>query len=351
MRMRERKVDTMKKILVLCLPAFLIAAIHMTAKPRLYIVGDSTACIYPSSQYPRTGWAQVLQNFFTIDSVQVADSALSGRSSKSFYDEGHWTPIKNGLRKGDCVIIQFGHNDEKTDDAARGTLPNTTFKQYLSIYIDDAAAKGATPILATPVERNSWSGTTLKSTHVTADGDYPQAIRDLAAAKKIGLIDATKLTKAFLEKIGNDSATELFMNLEAGKWPNYPDGNSDNTHLRETGAKAVAQIIAADIARQKLPPLYAWIKDSPTSTLTRPLSLSPRNRTPGNRTLSVIPPKPDAESCIVDLAGRSMLPMTASDRLLGHEIIVLHGTVDGNTIVETGGCHNEWMLGYSKKKN
>jgi lysophospholipase L1-like esterase len=261
----------MNKIIILCLPVFLMAAIHMTAKPKLYIIGDSTACIYPSSQYPRTGWAQVLQNYFNSDSVQVADSALSGRSSKSFYDEGHWTPIKNTLRKGDCVVIQFGHNDEKTDDAARGTIPATSFKQYLSIYIDDAIAKGATPILATPIERNSWSGAAIKSTHVTADGDYPQAIRDLAGAKKIGLIDATKLTKAFLEKIGKDSATQLFLNLEAGKWPNYPDGNTDNTHLRETGAKTVAQLIVGDIARQGIQPLSRWLV--PGTTATQPSAM------------------------------------------------------------------------------
>ncbi|MBN1309743.1 MAG: rhamnogalacturonan acetylesterase [Chitinispirillaceae bacterium] len=288
---------------------FLLSMSAVTTKPKLYIVGDSTACIYSSSQYPRMGWAQVLQDYFSTDSVQVDDKALSGRSSKSFYDEGHWTPVKNALRKGDYVIIQFGHNDEKTDDAARGTLPGTTFKQYLLIYIDDAIAKGAIPILATPMERNQWNATAIKSSHITADGDYPQAIRDLAAAKKIDLIDATALTKVFFENIGKDSTTNLFLNLAAGESPNYPSGNTDNTHLQERGAKAVSQLIVNDIAYQNLLPLSMWIEGNTTA-----LTQSPEpngSRMPHDQAISfpgrsaVSPPR------FFDLSGRSALSAVA----------------------------------------
>jgi hypothetical protein len=180
------KKRSMKKTLILSLSAFLIFATPAAIKPRLYVVGDSTSCIYSSSQYPRTGWAQILQNYFVIDSVIVADNAQSGRSSKSFYDEGHWAPIKNELRKGDYVIIQFGHNDEK---------------------------------------------------------------------------------------IGKDSTTKLFLNLAAGESPNYPGGNSDNTHLQERGAKAIAQLMVNDISRQKIAPLHTWIKGGMTSVRSLPASV------------------------------------------------------------------------------
>jgi lysophospholipase L1-like esterase len=303
----------MKKMLVFYMSVLLISATYVTTKPKLYIIGDSTACIYASSQYPRTGWAQVLQSFFMTDSVIVADSALSGRSSKSFYDEGHWTPVKNALRKGDYVIIQFGHNDEKTDDAARGTLPGTTFKQYLSIYIDDAIAKGAIPILATPMMRNSWANnTTVSNSHITADGDYPQAIRDLAAAKKIGLIDATALTKTFFEKIGKDSTTKLFLNLSAGEWPNYPSGNTDNTHLQERGAKAIAQLIVGDITRQKISPPWTWIKGGMTPVLTFQASDKTDRSSPflafkaGHKATSFFDRKTGSSPIIFDLLGRSI---------------------------------------------
>jgi lysophospholipase L1-like esterase len=221
-----------------------------TTTPTVYVIGDSTASVYDSDLYPRMGWAQPLQDFFAPACATISDKALSGRSSKSFWDEGAWTPIKGALRAGDFVIIQFAHNDEKSDDAARYTEPFTSYEDYLSRYIDDTLAKGATPILATPINRNQWSGTTLKDSH----GDYPVAMRQLAEKKKVALVDATLLTKAYFERIGQAATTKLFMNLAAGESPNYPTGNSDNTHLQEKGARLVAQLILADLYRQNLAP-------------------------------------------------------------------------------------------------
>jgi lysophospholipase L1-like esterase len=196
------------------------------------------------------GWAQPLQDSFAPACVTVQDKALSGRSSKSFYDEGDWTPIRNALRKGDYVLIQFGHNDEKSDDPTRYTDPFTTYEQYLSDYIDDAQAKGATPILVTSINRNEWSGGTLQDTH----GNYPVAMRQLAQARQISLVDATALTKVYFERIGQAATTLLFMDLAPGQFPNYPDGNTDNTHLQEKGARTIAQMILADLYRQRLAP-------------------------------------------------------------------------------------------------
>ena len=197
--------------------------------PTVYVIGDSTASVYASNLYPRMGWAQPLQDYFAPACVTVQDKALSGRSSKSFYDEGDWTPIRNALRKGDYVLIQFGHNDEKSDQPTLYTDPFTTYEQYLSHYIDDTQAKGATPILITSINRNDWSGTTLQDTH----GNYPVAMRQLAQAREISLVDATALTKTYFERIGQTATTLLFMDLAAGQFPNYPSGNTDNTHLQE----------------------------------------------------------------------------------------------------------------------
>jgi lysophospholipase L1-like esterase len=245
---------------------FLVAATNQTLPRKLVVIGDSTATAYSASLYPLTGWAQVLSGFFVADSVQVDDKALSGRSSKSFYNEGAWSPIKAALHAGDFVFIQFGHNDEKTSDTTRGTLPATTFKKYLSIYITDVLSKGAVPVLLTPIERNSWKtdGLTLNRTHITVDGDYPKAIRELAVEKKVALIDANELTRVYLEKIGEAAANLLFMNLVAGQWANYPKGDADNTHLQEKGAKAFARLVADDILRQKLDGLDNGIKGAPS---------------------------------------------------------------------------------------
>jgi lysophospholipase L1-like esterase len=221
-----------------------------SATPTVYVVGDSTASIYTSDLYPRMGWAQPLQDFFAPACATIADKALAGRSSKSFYDEGAWTPIKNALRKGDYVLVQFGHNDQKTDDAARATDPYTTFQQYLSIYLDDAKATGATPILLTPINRNDWSNGALKDTH----GDYPAAMRDLARKQQVSLVDMTALTKTYFTRLGQAATTALFMDLDPGQFPNYPDGNTDHTHLQEKGARIVARMVLADLYRQNLAP-------------------------------------------------------------------------------------------------
>jgi lysophospholipase L1-like esterase len=218
--------------------------------PTLYVIGDSTASVYAKDLYPRTGWAQVLTSYFAPGCAVVSDKALSGRSSKSFYDEGSWTPVRNALRAGDYVFIQFGHNDEKSDDAARYTQPATTYTQYLTKYIDETQAEGATPLLLTPIQRNEWSAGKIVDTH----GDYPAAVQRLADQRKLGLIDMTALTDSYFERIGEAMTTALFMNLAPGESPNYPSGNQDDTHLKEQGAKLVCQLAVADLYRQDLAP-------------------------------------------------------------------------------------------------
>jgi lysophospholipase L1-like esterase len=190
----------------------------------------------------------------------VQDKALSGRSSKSFYDEGDWTPIRDALRAGDTVIIQFGHNDEKSDDPTRYTDPFTTYEQYLTNYITDTLAKGATPILATSINRNSWSNGVLQDTH----GNYPVAMRQLAAARSVALVDATALTKTYFTRLGQTATTALFMDLAPGQFPNYPSGNTDDTHLQDKGAHAIAQLLLADMYRQAFPIAYL-LKTVPTA--------------------------------------------------------------------------------------
>jgi len=117
------------------------------ATPTIWVIGDSTASVYAANLYPRMGWAQPLQDLFAPGCATVADRAISGRSSKSFFDEGAWAPVRDALKSGDFVLIQFGHNDEKSEDPLRFTDPFTTFQQYLSTYINDSLAHGGRPYM------------------------------------------------------------------------------------------------------------------------------------------------------------------------------------------------------------
>jgi lysophospholipase L1-like esterase len=188
------------------------------------------------------GWGQPFGTYFNAACATVVDKALSGRSSKSFFDEGAWTPVKNALKSGDYVLIQFGHNDEKSDEPTLYTDPQTTYKQFLTTYITDTRAKQATPILLTSINRNNWTGTTVKDTH----GAYPPAVRELAASLSVDLIDLTALTKTYFERIGQAETAKLFLILSAGQSPNYPNGVTDNTHLQEKGALTIGQLTVAD---------------------------------------------------------------------------------------------------------
>ena len=227
-------------------------------RPVLYVIGDSTAAAYPPSRYPLFGWAQVLDHYFDTDRIAIDDRAISGRSSKSYYDEGHWEKIQDALKPGDFVFIQFGHNDQKQQDPKRYTAPFGTYTEHLRRYIDDTRAKDAQPILLTSINRNGWESPTELRDSL---GDYPDAVRQLARAEDVTLIDLHALTARYFEKLGQARSTRLFINLRPGLYPNYPEGKPDNTHLQEQGAYAISALAVKAIRKQRLP-LRAYLKES-----------------------------------------------------------------------------------------
>lgn len=216
----------------------------------VYIAGDSTASTYVSSLAPRTGWGQALPVFLTSKAVAV-NVARSGASSKSFIDLGRLDHILALIKRGDYLLISFGHNDEKIEDPTRYTEPSTTYKSYLSQYIDKSRAKGAIPVLITPVERRRFtSAGAVSPTH----GAYPAAMRELAAAKGVPLVDLTASSTALWNRAGVEGTKNYFMQLPAGQYPNYPDGIQDNTHFQAFGAIQVARLIAIALRDQGVVP-------------------------------------------------------------------------------------------------
>ena len=223
-----------------------------------YLVGDSTVCSFADDYYyPRYGWGTQLGNYLT-DKATVVNLALSGRSSKSFIVEPEYQTLVNGLKEGDYLIIAFGHNDEKSDDEARftdarlGVDDEGSFAYYLyNYYIKLAEEKGATAILVTPIVRaKSSNDYTGNEGHITATGDYRQAIIDLGEAKGVDVIDMTAITRARYEEIGYEEAIKYHALLHGKK-----DGDAivdnwdtvDKTHLNIYGAKFVAYNVALEL--------------------------------------------------------------------------------------------------------
>lgn len=217
---------------------------------RVYIAGDSTASTYVSSLAPRAGWGQALPVFLTSNAVAV-NVAKSGASSKSFIDLGRLDHILARIKRGDYLLISFGHNDEKIEDPARYTEPSTTYKSYLSQYIDKSRAKGAIPVLITSVERRRFtSAGVISPTH----GAYPAAMRELAAAKGVPLVDLTASSTALWNRAGVEGTKKHFLHLAAGQHRNYPDGIQDNTHFQAFGAIEVARLVATALRNQGVLP-------------------------------------------------------------------------------------------------
>ena len=210
----------------------------------IFIAGDSTASVYGPESHPRTGWGQVLGDFYAAD-INVVDLAQSGRSSRSFIDEGFFTGLEKQIGPGDLLLVQFGHNDEKVHSPERYTAPETDYKEYLEKYIDMARQKGATPVLLTPVVRRKFEDGKLVPTH----GKYPEAVRELAEKTATAIIDMTRLSGQYVAGLGEEQSKAVYLHM------NGPQGRvEDNSHFSETGAYAMAALVVEGLSRLKLAP-------------------------------------------------------------------------------------------------
>ncbi len=214
----------------------------------IFVAGDSTAANYSKKQAPMTGWAQVL-NEFVKPGVKVENRAAGGRSTKSFRDEKRWDRILNDLRPGDFVMIQFGHNDQKKDQPGIYAEAETAYRENLKRFVAEVRAKKAHPVILTSVSRRLFrkDGTLIQSL-----GKYPQVAREVAKETSTPLIDANAMTMDWLQKAGDQGSVRFFTHVAPGEFPGYPNGSKDNSHFRDTGARAVAEMIVRDAKQQNL---------------------------------------------------------------------------------------------------
>lgn len=247
--------------------AFLFSSITAAdAQITLHTIGDSTMATYDENTSDIRGWGMMFQPFFSAG-VKVNNRAKNGASSKSFYMEApYWTTVKQQIKTGDYVIIQFAHNDEKNgglDGGAdalnpingsdyRGTNPQTTYRDYLRKYIDETRALGATPVLATSLCRKYFSGgvITRKGAHHLGPDfslpatdhtyDYAYAMKEVAQEKGVQLIDLTALTKTLIESYGDAASTaQLYV-------------AADSTHPTALLGTLTARLCAQEMVKQNI---------------------------------------------------------------------------------------------------
>ena len=242
-----------------------LMATHVSAAGRVFIAGDSTASEYPVERAPREGWGMQLQPWL-VEGWEVRNHAQSGRSARSFVEQGWLDGIARDLRRGDVLLIQFGHNDAKVEDPARYNDPGSAYPQWLMRYVVLARARGATPILVTPLARRKFDGTQLLDTH----GPYPQAMRDLAHREGIALIDLNTASMGWLRMLGDVASKPYFMHLPAQQ-------QADDTHVSTAGAQAVACLVAA-----------GWI-DADAQAPVKAVNAAECTRTPASALSAVSP--------------------------------------------------------------
>ena len=226
-----------RMLLALMLAA--LPGLAAAAPPRqVFIVGDSTASEYGSEREPRQGWGMQLQSFLNPAAWQVRNHAQSGRSARSFIDEGWLSPVARDLRKGDVLLIQFGHNDEKAEDPTRYNEPVQAFPQWLMRHVALAREKGATPILITPLARRKFERGSKLDQLLDTHGAYSIAVRELAKREQVGLIDLDAASTAWLRALGDEASKPFYMHVPV-------QNLADDTHLQGRGATAVACLVMA----------------------------------------------------------------------------------------------------------
>lgn len=198
---------------------------------------------------PEHGWAQVLQPFFT-DKIVIENKAVNGRSTKSFINEKRWDSVYKKLKKGDYVLIEFGHNDEKIEDSTRYTNPHTSYRYHLIRFVKETREKGAFPVLLTSIARRNFNE---KGVLVPTHGDYPLETRLTAQEYKVPFIDMEYYTENLEQSYGPEKSKELHLHFKAGESPYYEKDKADDTHLSLKGAQSIAQIFVDQLKLLKEP--------------------------------------------------------------------------------------------------
>jgi exo-poly-alpha-galacturonosidase len=198
-------------------------------KVLIVLVGDTTA-------KDNKGWGPGFKSFLT-DRAECINQAVGGRSSKSFINEGRWT--KALALKGDYYLIQFGHNDESAKDESK-TDPNTTYREFMTRYIDETRAIGAKPILVTSLVRRQWdnSGSGKINSSLTP---YAEAVKELAKEKNVPLVDLHARSKELCEQLGKEKCNEFS--------PTKENNQIDNTHLNAKGSVMFGQLVVEELIK------------------------------------------------------------------------------------------------------
>lgn len=241
-----------KNIVILFVTIIMLSAFMHEQNPTLYIIGDSTVRNTNKEQW---GWGTLISNYFDTNKISISNQAQAGRSTRTFIKEKRWERVLSTLKKGDYVMMQFGHNEGSRPDTSRGgyrgVLKGTgedsvmltwkdstveivhTYGWYIRKFIRDAKAKGATPIVLSMIPRNEFrEGKVMR-----ANNDYGKWAKEVAEQEGACFIDLNAITSDKYDKLGPDETKKFFP--------------GDHTHTNKDGADVNAQSVVEGLRLQK----------------------------------------------------------------------------------------------------
>ncbi len=210
--------------------------------PTLFLIGDSTV---NNGTKGLEGWGSAIGEYFDPSKIKVINCARGGRSSRTFFTEGLWNKVLDQVKPGDFVLMQFGHNDggglsdphsraslkgngdetQEATDAAGKTETVHSYGWYLRRFISDAKAKGATPIVLSPVPRNIWKDGKV----ARASEDYGKWAAEAARQEQVSFVDLNAIIANHYDEMGEDKVKGFFP--------------QDHTHTNREGASLNARSV------------------------------------------------------------------------------------------------------------
>ncbi|MFV0522568.1 MAG: rhamnogalacturonan acetylesterase [Mangrovibacterium sp.] len=264
-------------------------------KPTVFTIGDSTVKHgHGDGASGRFGWGQAINEYFDLNKVNFENHAVGGTSSRTYRDKGYWDAVLKELKPGDFVLMQFGHNDSSPVNdnfRARGTIKGVgnqseeidnmltgkheivhTYGWYMTQFIEETKAKGATPIIMSPIPRNSWNEEgKLNRNNKNSYGEWAKKV---AKKEHILFVDLNAKMCDVLDPLGQDSVTNTYF----WEW--------DHTHTMDKGAALAASKV------------IEGIKEAPECELNKYILANPKLHFPVKKKIWII-----GDSTVADNSG------------------------------------------------
>jgi lysophospholipase L1-like esterase len=234
------------------------------ALPTLFLIGDSTVRNGEGDgrNQGEWGWGDFLATKFDTNRINIVNQAIGGLSSRTYLTQGHWERVLAMMKKGDFVMMQFGHNDggavndtSRARASLRGSGDETqeidnllthrhevvhTYGWYLRKFISDARAAGVTPLVCSLIPRQTWRDGKI----VRNKNDYAGWAGQTAQAAGAPFVDINEIIAARYDELGPAKTATLFV---------------EGPHTNAEGAELNAQCVMAGLKALPDDPLAPYL--------------------------------------------------------------------------------------------